>query len=209
MLKSRLQFSNIIISFFFALASCKTKITVQHQTNSDTIVGKIWWKEPVIYRVYPGSFKDNDGDGDLKGIISKLDYLKSLGIDAIWLNPIYQFRNYDNGCNVSDYYKIQPQFGLIQDFDSLLNGLHKRSIKLVMDVVVNHSSSQHEWFKQSRNSRNNPYRNYYHLWDAESGKPTPRDSFFDVRKAKLRINNYSDPSKDNSLQLYEAAVHEL
>ena len=172
----------IIISIFCSVTSCKFQANVQPQNISDSIADKAWWKEAVIYQIYPRSFKDSDSDGvgDLKGIISKLDYIKSLGVDAIWLNPIYQSPNYDNGYDVSDYYKIQPQFGSMEDFDNLLKGLHERGIKLVMDVVVNHSSSQLEWFKQSRSSRNNPYRNYYHWWDAERGKPTPRWSFFDV-----------------------------
>lgn len=136
----------------------------------------------MVYQIYPRSFKDSNGDGvgDLRGIISELDYLKSLGIDAIWLNPIYQSPNYDNGYYISDYYSILPEFGTMEDFDELQKGLHERGIKLVMDIVVNHSSSEHEWFKQSRSSRDNPYRDYYHWWNAERGKPTPRFSFFDV-----------------------------
>ena len=165
-----------------ACTACQTANENVVQNNNDTIVGREWWKEAVVYQVYPRSFKDNDGDGvgDLKGIISKLDYFKSLGIDAVWLNPVYESPNFDNGYDVSDYYNILKQFGTMQDFDSLLNGLHERNIKLVMDIVVNHSSSEHEWFKQSRSSRTNPYRDYYHWWNAEKGKPTPRFSFFDV-----------------------------
>lgn len=141
-----------------------------------------WWKEAVIYQIYPRSFKDSDGDGigDLQGIISKLDYLKSLGIDAIWLNPIYSSPNDDNGYDVSDYRNIMKDFGTMADFDLLLKGLHERGIKLIMDLVVNHSSDEHEWFKQSRSSRTNPYRNYYHWWNAEKGKPPYRYSLFDI-----------------------------
>lgn len=143
---------------------------------------KKWWKEAVVYQLYPRSFKDSDGDGvgDLKGIISKLDYLKSLGIDAVWLNPIYTSPNDDNGYDVSDYRGIMKDFGTMADFDALLKGLHDRGIKLIMDLVVNHSSDEHEWFKQSRSSRNNRYRNYYHWWNAEDGKPPYRYSLFDV-----------------------------
>jgi oligo-1,6-glucosidase len=141
-----------------------------------------WWKEAVVYQVYPRSFKDNDGDGigDLKGIISKLDYIKSLGVDVVWLNPIYSSPNDDNGYDVSDYRNIMKDFGTMDDFDALLKGMHTRGLKLVMDLVVNHSSDEHEWFKQSRSSRNSPYREYYHWWNAEKGKPPYRYSLFDV-----------------------------
>lgn len=103
---------------------------------------KKWWKEAVVYQLYPRSFKDSDGDGigDLKGIISKLDYLESLGVDAVWLNPIYTSPNDDNGYDVSDYRGIMKDFGTMADFDALLKGLHDRGIKLIMDLVVNHSS---------------------------------------------------------------------
>jgi oligo-1,6-glucosidase len=105
-----------------------------------------WWKEAIVYQIYPRSFKDSNGDGigDLKGIISKLDYIKSLGINTIWLNPIYSSPNDDNGYDVSDYRNIMKDFGTIADFDSLLKGMHDRGIKLVMDLVVNHSSDEHE-----------------------------------------------------------------
>jgi oligo-1,6-glucosidase len=111
-----------------------------------------WWKEAIVYQIYPRSFKDSDGDGvgDLQGIISKLDYIKSLGVTAIWLNPIYSSPNDDNGYDVSDYRNIMEDFGTMEDFDALLKGLHDRGIKLVMDLVVNHSSDEHEWFKQSK-----------------------------------------------------------
>lgn len=141
-----------------------------------------WWKEAIVYQVYPRSFKDSDGDGvgDLKGIISKLDYIKRLGIDAVWLNPIYTSPNDDNGYDISNYREIMTDFGTMEDFDLLLKGMHERGIKLIMDLVVNHSSDEHEWFKQSRSSRENKYRDYYHWWPAEKGKPPYRWSFFDV-----------------------------
>ena len=143
---------------------------------------KKWWKEAIVYQLYPRSFKDSDGDGigDIKGIISKLDYIKSLGVTAVWLNPIYGSPNDDNGYDISDYRGIMKEFGTMADFDVLLKEMHKRNIKLVMDLVVNHSSDEHEWFKQSRSSRTSPYRNYYHWWDAEKGKPNYRYSLFDV-----------------------------
>ena len=156
--------------------------TISYSQNNTEATDKKWWKEAIIYQIYPRSFKDRDGDGvgDIKGIISELDYLKSLGITAVWLNPIYSSPNDDNGYDVSDYRSIQKDFGTMEDFDNLLKGLHQRGIKLVMDFVLNHSSSEHEWFKQSRSSRDNPYRNYYHWWDAERGKPNYRWSYFDV-----------------------------
>ncbi len=141
-----------------------------------------WWKEAIVYQIYPRSFKDSNGDGigDLKGIISQLDYIKSLGVTAVWLNPIYSSPNDDNGYDISNYRDIMKDFGTMNDFDALLKGMHERGIKLVMDVVVNHSSDEHKWFKQSRSSRTNPYRNYYHWWNAERGKPPYRYSLFDI-----------------------------
>ncbi len=163
----------------FLFISCKNKST--QQTASDSTNQK-WWKEAVVYQIYPRSFKDSDGDGvgDLKGIISKLDYIKSLGIDVVWLNPIFGSPNDDNGYDISDYRGIMKEFGTMQDFDAMMKGMHERGIKLVLDLVANHSSDEHEWFKQSRSSRTNPYRDYYHWWPAEKGKPAHRWSFFDV-----------------------------
>nr|WP_121338565.1 alpha-glucosidase [Flavobacterium sp. 123] len=153
-----------------------------------------WWKEATVYQIYPRSFKDSDGDGvgDLKGIISKLDYVKSLGIDAVWLNPIYTSPNDDNGYDISDYREIMKDFGTMEDFDLLLKEMHKRDIKLIMDLVVNHSSDEHEWFKQSRSSRDNKYRDYYHWWPAEKGKPTYRWSFFDVNSEAWKYDAQTD-----------------
>jgi oligo-1,6-glucosidase len=140
-----------------------------------------WWKEAVVYQLYPRSFKDTDGDGvgDLKGIIEKLDYIKRLGIDVVWINPVYQSPNEDMGYDISDYRAIMEQFGSMEDFNLLLEGLHTRGIKLIMDLVVNHTSDEHYWFKESKKSRSNAYRNYYHWWDAEKGKPPYRWSIFD------------------------------
>lgn len=174
---SAILLTGICMVAFFCQAPAGEKETVNRQMN-----GKAWWKEAVVYQIYPRSFKDSDGDGigDLKGIISRLDYIKSLGIDVVWLNPIYTSPNYDNGYDVSDYRNIMKDFGTMKDFDTLLNGLHSRGIKLVMDLVVNHSSNEHTWFRQSRSSRTSPYRDYYHWWNAERGKPSPRYSLFDV-----------------------------
>ena len=142
---------------------------------------KTWWKEAVVYQIYPRSFKDSNGDGigDLQGIISKLDYIQSLGIDVVWLNPVYSSPNVDMGYDISDYRNIMEDFGTMADFDELLREMHLRDIKLVMDLVVNHSSDEHNWFQESKKSRDNPYRDYYHWWPAEKGKPSPRWSFFD------------------------------
>jgi oligo-1,6-glucosidase len=151
------------------------------QTSLDSSQ-KRWWKEAVVYQIYPRSFKDSNGDGigDLQGIISKLDYIKSLGITAVWINPFYSSPNDDNGYDISDYRNVMKEFGTMEDFDALLKGLHQRNIKFIMDVVVNHSSDEHDWFKQSRSSRNSPYRDYYHWWNAEKGTPPSRYSLFDV-----------------------------
>ena len=134
------------------------------QQNNKTSIDRKWWKEATVYQIYPRSFKDTDGDGvgDLKGIILKLDYIKSLGIDAVWLNPIFTSPNKDNGYDISDYENIQPQFGTINDFDSLIKGFHDRGIKVIIDMVLNHCSNEHRWFKEASRSRNSPYYNYFH-----------------------------------------------
>ena len=173
------------VTYFLVIVAVITSCNSSNTKNTDNSIvvnDRKWWKEAVVYQIYPRSFKDSDGDGvgDLKGIIAKLDYLKSLGIDAIWLNPIYSSPNDDNGYDISDYRNIMKEFGTMEDFNALLKGMHERGIKLVMDLVVNHSSDEHEWFKQSRSSRTNPYRNYYHWWNAEKGTPSPRYSLFDI-----------------------------
>src|SRR5690606_727742 len=124
-----------------------------------------WWKESVVYQIYPRSFMDSNGDGigDINGIIQKLDYLKSLGIDVIWLSPVYQSPNDDNGYDISDYHAIMKEFGTMEDWERLLQEVHHREMKLIMDLVVNHSSDEHKWFIDSRKSKDNPYRDYY-IW---------------------------------------------
>ena len=121
-----------------------------------------WWKEAVVYQIYPRSFQDSTGDGmgDLRGIINRVDYLASLGIDVVWLNPIFGSPNADNGYDISDYRDIMPEFGTMADFDELLEALHARGIRVVLDLVVNHSSDEHPWFQASRSSRDNHYRDY-------------------------------------------------
>jgi oligo-1,6-glucosidase len=138
---------------------------------------KSWWKEAVIYQIYPRSFKDSNGDGigDLGGIIEKLDYLAELGVDLLWLSPIYQSPNDDNGYDISDYRDIMTEFGNMDQFDEMLKGIHQRGMKLMMDLVVNHSSDEHHWFQESRKGVDNPYRDYY-IWRKE--KPVRWPSFF-------------------------------
>lgn len=138
---------------------------------------KTWWKESVIYQIYPRSFQDSNGDGigDLQGIIQRLDYLKLLGVDILWLSPIFKSPNDDNGYDVSDYKDIMDEFGTLADFDQLLSGVHERGMKLILDLVPNHSSDEHFWFKEARKSKDSPYRDYYY-W-AEAPK-TNWQSFF-------------------------------
>ena len=133
---------------------------------------KTWWKNSVIYQIYPRSFADSNGDGigDLNGITAHLDYLKELGVDVIWLSPVYQSPNDDNGYDISDYQDIMKEFGTMEDFDRMLSEMHKRGLKLVMDLVVNHTSDEHHWFMESRKNKDNPYRDYYIWKDPKDGK---------------------------------------
>jgi oligo-1,6-glucosidase len=126
---------------------------------------KAWWKEGVVYQIYPRSFQDSNGDGigDLRGIIDRLDYLKALGVDIVWLSPVYESPNDDNGYDISDYQAIMAEFGTMADFDALLEGLHARGIRLVMDLVVNHTSDEHPWFVESRSAKDSPKRDWY-VW---------------------------------------------
>ena len=135
-------------------------------------MNKTWWKESVVYQIYPRSFCDSNGDGigDLKGITEKLDYLKELGINVIWLSPVYQSPNDDNGYDISDYEAIMTEFGTMADFDEMLNKAHSLGIKIVMDLVVNHTSDEHKWFVESRSSKDNPKRDYYIWKDGKGGK---------------------------------------
>lgn len=142
---------------------------------------RAWWKEAIVYQIYPRSFKDSNGDGigDLQGIIQKLDYIKSLGVTTVWLNPVYESPNYDGGYDISDYCSIHSEFGSMTDFDRLIAGLHERGIRLIMDIVVNHSSDEHRWFIESRKSKNNPFRDYYIWQKPKDGlPPTNWPSFF-------------------------------
>lgn len=133
---------------------------------------KAWWKESVVYQVYPRSFCDSNGDGigDLKGIESKLDYIRDLGANVLWINPVYKSPNDDNGYDISDYRSIMDEFGTMEDFDRLLEAVHDHGLKLVMDLVVNHTSDEHPWFVESRSSRDNPKRDYYIWREAVDGR---------------------------------------
>src|SRR5512133_1240058 len=140
-----------------------------------------WWKESVVYQIYPRSFMDSNGDGigDLRGIIQKLDYLQKLGVDVVWLSPVYKSPNDDNGYDISDYRDIMDEFGTLADWEEMLAGMHARGIKLVMDLVVNHTSDEHPWFVESRKTKDNPYREYY-VWrkGQEGREPNNWRSFF-------------------------------
>ena len=140
---------------------------------SSEVPNKAWWKEAVVYQIYPRSFQDTTGNGlgDLKGITKRLDYLKELGINVVWLSPCYKSPNDDNGYDISDYRDIMDEFGTMKDWEEMLKGMHERGIKLVMDLVVNHSSDEHQWFKESRSSRDNPKRDYYIWRDGKNGGP--------------------------------------
>ena len=139
---------------------------------------RTWWKEAVIYQIYPRSFMDSNGDGigDLQGIISRLDYLKYLGVDVIWLSPVYKSPNDDNGYDISDYQDIMDEFGTMEDFDELLAAAHARGIKIVMDLVVNHTSDEHQWFVESQKSKDNAYRDYY-IWREGKDAQTPPNNW--------------------------------
>ncbi|TYS13105.1 alpha,alpha-phosphotrehalase [Rossellomorea vietnamensis] len=141
-----------------------------------------WWKKSVVYQIYPKSFNDTSGNGvgDIKGITEKLDYLKELGVDVVWLTPIYKSPQRDNGYDIADYFNIHEEYGTMEDFDELLSQAHDRGIKIIMDIVVNHTSTEHEWFIESRKSKDNPYRDYY-IWrdgKEDGSEPTNWQSKF-------------------------------
>jgi len=143
------------------------------ETPAGAPAGRPWWKDAVVYQIYPRSFLDTNGDGvgDLPGITAKLDYLKALGVDVVWLSPHFDSPNADNGYDIRDYRKVMAQFGTMADFDAMLAGMTARGIRLIIDLVVNHSSDEHAWFVESRKSRDNPYRDYYIWRDGKDGGP--------------------------------------
>ena len=133
---------------------------------------KKWWQSSVVYQVYPRSFQDSDGDGigDIPGITSRLPYLKELGVDVIWLSPVYESPNDDNGYDISNYRGIMKEFGTMADFDRMLDRAHELGLRIVMDLVVNHTSDEHAWFVEAKKSKDNPYRDYYIWRDPKNGK---------------------------------------
>lgn len=168
-----------------------------------------WWKEAVIYQIYPRSFKDSNGDGvgDLRGIIEKLDYLKDLGVTAIWCSPFYDSPNDDNGYDIRDYKKIMNEFGTMEDFDELLAEIHKRDMKLIVDLVVNHTSDEHEWFTEALKSKDNPYHDYYIWRDATDGGKTPPNNWTSLFKGSAW--NYYEHLDQWALHLFSKKQMDL
>jgi oligo-1,6-glucosidase len=165
-----------------------------------------WWKESVVYQIYPRSFKDSNGDGigDLNGITSRLDYIRDLGVDVIWLSPHYDSPNVDNGYDIRDYRKVMADFGTMADFDALLQGVKQRQMRMIIDLVVNHTSDEHAWFVESRKSVDNPYRDYY-LWHPgkEGKEPNNWVSFFsgsawkkDVATGEFYLHLFAEKQPD-------------
>lgn len=151
------------------------------EKEEDAALKKAWWKEGVAYQIYPRSFMDSNGDGigDLRGIISKLDYLQDLGIDIIWICPIYKSPNADNGYDISDYHAIMEEFGTMEDFDMLLDEIHQRGMKVILDLVINHTSDEHPWFIESRSAKDSPKRDWYIWRDGKNGRePNNWESIF-------------------------------
>ena len=163
---------------------------------------RAWWKEAVFYQIYPRSFKDSNGDGigDLKGITEKLDYLYDLGVNAIWLSPVYDSPNDDNGYDIRDYRKIMAEFGTMEDFDELLEGVHARGMRLIMDLVVNHTSDEHEWYKKAVEEPDSKYGNYYIFRD----RPNNWTSFFSGSAW-----NYVEKRKQYALHLFSKKQMDL
>ena len=168
---------------------------------------KKWWKEAVAYQIYPRSFMDsnNDGIGDLQGIISKLDYLKDLGIDVIWICPVYKSPNDDNGYDISDYQDIMSDFGTMEDFNELLSEIHKRNMKIIIDLVINHTSDEHPWFIESRSSKQNPKRDWY-IWreGKDNKEPNTWESIF-----KGSAWEYDENTKEYYLHLFSKKQPDL
>ena len=141
---------------------------------------KNWWKESVVYQIYPKSFNDSNGDGigDINGIIEKLDYLKELGVNVLWISPMLESPQDDNGYDISDYRRIYKDYGTMDDYEKLLEEAHRREIKVLMDLVVNHTSDEHQWFLESKKSKDNPYRDYYIWKNPVNGKSLTTGAVF-------------------------------
>jgi oligo-1,6-glucosidase len=153
-----------------------------------------WWKAAIIYQVYPRSFQDSNGDGigDLPGILSRLDYIESLGVNTLWINPVYRSPGHDNGYDISDFRAIQAEYGTMTDLEALIRAVHQKKMRIIMDMVVNHTSDEHEWFRQARSSRDNPYYPFYIWWPAEKGRPPYRRGFFDPAGEAWEYNAATD-----------------
>ncbi|MCM1988163.1 alpha-glucosidase [Oceanirhabdus seepicola] len=169
--------------------------------EDNEVVSKTWWREAVFYQIYPRSFKDsnNDGIGDIKGIIRKLDYLKELGIDVIWLSPIYDSPNDDYGYDIRNYFKIMSEFGTMENVEELISECHQRDMRIIMDLVINHTSDEHEWFKESCKDKDNAFRNYY-IWrkgNENEGLPNNWESLFSGSAWK-----FHQPTKEYYLHLF-------
>jgi oligo-1,6-glucosidase len=183
-----------ILTLSASVSSTSVASNVQNTTSTAASASAYqprWWKEAIVYQVYPRSFKDSNGDGigDLKGITSKLDYIQRLGVNVIWLSPHFDSPNADNGYDIRDYRKVMTDFGTMADFDELLKGIKQRKMKLILDLVVNHSSDEHSWFVESRKSQDNPYRDYYIWRPAKDGhEPNNWTSFFSGPAWKLDPN---------------------
>lgn len=184
--RSPLPYTSITDSFFLFGVTRRYRKAIMSNSEAYQVPsyeGRQWWKEAVVYQVYPRSFNDANGDGigDLKGITEKLPYLAKLGINVIWLSPVFDSPNVDNGYDISDYFAIMSDFGTMEDFDEVLETAHKHGIKILMDLVANHTSDEHPWFKESRSSKDNPYRDYY-IWKDpkgfdEDGNPIPPNNW--------------------------------
>lgn len=184
-------------------------------------INKRWWKESVAYQIYPRSFADSNGDGigDLPGIIQKLDYLKSLGVDLLWLSPIYASPDVDNGYDISDYQMIHPKFGTLPDVECLIGEVHQRGMRIIMDLVINHTSDQHPWFVESRKSKANPYRDFYIWRDGKDGREpnnwrahfTKSAWTFDEQTGQYYLNTFSPYQPDLNWQnpKLRAALHQM
>ncbi|WP_096153462.1 glycoside hydrolase family 13 protein [Bacillus sp. FJAT-45066] len=170
-------------------------------------MNKVWWKEAVAYQIYPRSFMDSNGDGigDLRGIITKLDYLKELGIDVIWICPMYKSPNADNGYDISDYQDIMEDFGNMEDFDELLAGVHERGMKLIIDLVINHTSDEHPWFIESKSSKDNPKRDWY-IWEEDKNGKEPNnwESIFSGS-----VWEYDEKTKEYFMHLFDKKQPDL
>ncbi|MBQ7204076.1 MAG: alpha-glucosidase [Eubacterium sp.] len=168
-----------------------------------------WWKEAIIYQIYPRSFYDSNGDGigDLRGIIQKLDYLSELGVTAIWCSPFYDSPNDDNGYDIRDYQKIMADFGTMEDFDELLDEVHKRGMKLIIDLVVNHTSDEHYWFKEALKGKDNPYHDYYIWRDATDGDKTPPNNWLSLFKGPAW--NYYEKLDEWAMHLFSKKQMDL